>query len=179
VGSHLYRFDPVHSSVELAVRHMLVSKVRGRLNRWSGWLVFDPARPEGSRGEVVVEAGSIDTGHAARDEDLRSARFLDVARFPTIDFRSLAIDRLADSRFRMGGEVTMHGVTRPLALEVEWMGQMVAGNVERVGFRAAGALCRKEFGMSFNHLLDCGGVAFGERIELELDVVAIRELGCS
>lgn len=157
------------------MRHMLVSRVRGRLTRWGGWLVFDPQRPEGSRGEVVIEAGSIDTGHLLRDEDLRSARFLDVAHFPTIDFRSLAIDRLGESRYRMAGEITLRGVTRPLALDVDWVGQMVEGGVERVGFRAAGALCRKEFGISFNQILDCGGLAFGDRIELELDVVATRE----
>jgi polyisoprenoid-binding protein YceI len=171
----LWSFDCVHSSLELAVRHMLVSRVRGRFTRWDGRLVLDLERPEAALVEVTIDAASIDTGHPVRDEDLRGPRFLDVARFPSIQFRSLAIDRTGDARYRMAGEVTMRGVVRPIALDVEHVGCMVDGRAgERAGFRATGALDRRDFGITFNQVLDRGGVAFGNTVEIGIDLAAVR-----
>jgi polyisoprenoid-binding protein YceI len=171
-----WRFDPIHSSVELAVRHMLVSRVRGRFTRWQGWLDFDPERPEDARLEVAIDAASLDTGHPARDEDLRSPRFLDVARFPLVSYRSLAIDRLGETRFRMSGEAAMHGVTRPVVLDVEAVGRMVdPQGLERAGFVATGCVDRRDFGVTFNQVLDIGGVALGNRVELAIEVAAVRQ----
>src|SRR5262245_22407243 len=132
---------------------MLVSRVRGRFTRWEGLLYFDAERPEESRVEVAIDAGSIDTGHPARDVDLRGPRFLDVERCPTIGFHSLAIDRAAEARYTMSGEVTIRRVARPILLSVEQVGRMVEPRgLERVGFRAAGALDRRDFGITFNQL---------------------------
>ncbi len=158
---------------------MLVSRVRGRFTRWSGWLDFDPDRPELARIEVCIEAASLDTGHPVRDEDLRSPRFLDVARFPLLTYRSLAIDRIADSRFRMSGEASWHGVTRPVVLEVDAMGRMVdPQGVERAGFAACGAIDRRDFGVTFNQVLEFGGMALGNRVDLAIEIAAVREAAC-
>jgi len=173
-----WQIDPVHSSVSFTVRHMLVSKVRGTFGRVSGRLDFDEAAPE--RGAIVacIEAASVDTHEPARDAHLRSGDFLDAETHPHITFRSTAVHPGPDGRLQVSGQLTLRGVTRPVLLEVEFGGRMrdPAGS-ERVGFSARTTVQRKAFGITFNQLLDSGGLALGDKLEVQLEIEAVAGLG--
>jgi polyisoprenoid-binding protein YceI len=125
--------------------------------------------------EATIDVSSIDTGTAQRDDHLRSADFFDVEHFPEIRFLSTRIERVSGDRYRLTGELTIHGVTRSIALEAEYggRGKDPWGN-ERVGFTARGALDRKDFGLVWNQALETGGVLVSDRVELELEVQAVR-----
>jgi polyisoprenoid-binding protein YceI len=172
-----WKFDDKHSSIGFSVRHMLVSRVRGDFTRWSGELRFDEAAPEQSTLAVRIDAGSIDTREACRDEHLRSSDFLDAARWPHLLYHSRTVERLDAQRFRVVGDLTLRNVTREVPLEVSYGGKMRdPSGVERVGFAARAIVDRKQFGITFNQLLDTGGLALGNKIEIRIDVEAIRSV---
>lgn len=172
-----WKFDMQHSSVAFRVRHFLVSQVRGRFTRWSGWMRFDPHDSGAGALAVQIDAASVDTADAKRDADLRSSMFLDVAHFPTITFTSTRVERLEEMTFRVRGDLTIRGTTRPVALTVEYGGAMHdSWWVERTGFAARATIDRRDFGLTFNHLLDHGGVALGDEVVIEIDVEATRPI---
>jgi polyisoprenoid-binding protein YceI len=154
---------------------MVVSKVRGAFTRWEGTIDFDPARPAESKVAVTIEAASIDTREPKRDEHLRSADFFEVEKYPTLAFASTQVERTSDSDYRVSGDLTIHGVTRPVVLEVEYLGggKDPWGN-ERAGFTAKVTINRKDFGLGWNQVLEAGGVLVGEKIEIALDIEAVK-----
>jgi len=170
-----WRLDMQHSSINFMVRHLLVAKVRGRLTRWTGALQFDEANPSASSVEVSIDAGSIDTSEAQRDAHLRSPDFFDVGKHPKITFKSTKVERTASTTYRVRGELTIRGVTRPAVLDVEYGGTLrdPFGN-DRAGFSAKAVVDRKEFGINFNQVLDHGGLAFGEFVTIDMDVEATK-----
>jgi polyisoprenoid-binding protein YceI len=172
----LWNVDPVHSAIAFTVRHMVVSKTRGRFTRWSGQVRFDPENPSASSVEVTIDPASIDTGDAQRDAHLRSADFFDVEKFPAASFRSTRVDDLGGDRYRISGDLTMHGVTRPVSLEstYEGSGKDPWGG-ERAGFIASTSIDRREFGLEWNKALDTGGLLVGEKVELSLEVEAVKQ----
>src|SRR5688572_336133 len=153
-----WNIDFSHSSIGFSIRHMVVSKVRGRFSKYSGTLAIDDRDLTRSVVEATIDASSIDTGTPQRDAHLRSADFFDVEKFPELRFRSLRIEALDKDRFRVVGELTIRDVTREVALEVEYGGRAKDpwGN-ERVGFLARTALDRKDFGLGWNQWLEAGG----------------------
>lgn len=163
-----WNFDPSHSTIGFSIRHMVISKVRGRFTRWSGALVLDGDAPAST--SLEIEVASIDTAEAQRDGHLRSADFFDAEAFPTISFRSTRVD--ADG---LVGELTMHGVTREVTLAVEAGGRMKDpwGN-ERVGFSATTSINRKDFGLGWNQVLEAGGLLVGEKVDIVIEVEAIK-----
>jgi polyisoprenoid-binding protein YceI len=164
--------DRSHSSVEFAVRHLMVSKVRGRFGEFSGTLHIGEA-PEESSVEVVIEATSIDTRDGGRDEHLRSADFLDVAGHPTLTFRSTAV-RGRDERWQVDGELTIRGVTRPVTLDVTLEGVVRSPWGKQVAsFTASTEVDREDFGLTWNQALETGGVLVGRKVRIELSVEAI------
>ena len=172
-----WAFDLAHSSINFTVRHMVVSKVRGRFTRWGGTLLMNETDPSGAVVDVTIEAGSVETGVEQRDTHLRSADFFDVEKFPTLTFKSTRIEKAGDGTFRLLGDLTMHGVTRPVALDVEFAGSAKDpwGGV-RAGFSARTTLDRKDFGLTYNQLLETGGVVVGEKVEIGR--VVANEPGC-
>jgi polyisoprenoid-binding protein YceI len=170
-----WQFDMQHSGISFTVRHLLVSKVRGRFTKWSGLLRFDEDDPARSFVHVQIDAGSVDTGEPQRDAHLRSADFLDVESFPFITFMSTKVEPRDERSFAVRGELTIRGVIRPVVLSVEYGGAIRDpwGN-DRAGFTAKTALDRKEFGITFNQVLDHGGLALGEKISIDLDIEATR-----
>jgi polyisoprenoid-binding protein YceI len=166
-----WNLDTVHSGIDFTVRHMVVSKVRGRFAKFTGNVALDESDLTRSVVEATIDASSIDTGTAQRDEHLKSADFFDVEHFPQIRFRSTGIEKLGGERYRLTGELTIRDVTRPIALDVEYggRGKDPWGN-ERVGFTAKGALDRKDFGLKWNQALETGGVLVSDRVELELEL---------
>ncbi len=166
--------DPAHSGINFSVRHMVVSKVRGRFGKYNVTLELDDQDLTKSAVTATIDAASIDTGSTARDEHLRSADFFDVQRFPELRFQSKRIEKTDDEHYRMVGDLTIRDVTRELSLEVEYGGRAKDpwGN-ERIGFVAKAALERKDFGLGWNQLLETGGVLVGDRVELELEVEVV------
>ncbi|HEX3697014.1 MAG TPA: YceI family protein [Polyangia bacterium] len=170
-----WNLDTVHSDISFSVRHMVVSKVRGRFGKFSGNIELDESDLARSVVEATIDASSIDTGTAQRDDHLRSADFFDVEHFPQIRFRSTAIETLGKERYRLTGELTIRDVKRDIALDVEYggRGKDPWGN-ERVGFTAKGAFDRKDFGLKWNQALETGGVLVSDRVEIELELQAVR-----
>lgn len=175
MARHRWNIDSSHSGAQFAVRHMVISKVRGTFERWAGTIEFDPSKPEASKVSVRIEAASIDTHEPQRDQHLRSADFLDAEKYPAITFESRRIESRGEDRYRVLGELTIHGVTRPVELDTEYLGggKDPWGN-ERIGFFAKTSLNRKDFGLNWNQVLETGGVLVGEQVEVSLDVQAVK-----
>lgn len=176
MAANPWDIDVGHSAIHFWVRHMIISKVHGRFARWSGTVQLDPQDLPASSVEVRIEAASIDTQVADRDAHLRSADFLDVARFPEITFRSRRVEK-AGAGFRIAGDLTIHGVTREAVLEAEYAGTVKDpwGN-ERSGFSARVALDRREFGLTWNAALEAGGVLVGEKVEISIELEAVKRV---
>ncbi len=168
-----WTIDPVHSQVRFAVRHLGISKVRGGFASFAGAIEV-AERPEDSTVAVSIDAASIDTKDQNRDEHLRSADFLDVDAFPTLDFRSTAVSGSAD-RWEVQGDLTVHGVTRPVVLSTGFDG--VGGDPwggQRAAFSASTELDRGDFGLTWNQTLDTGGLLVGKKVTVDLEVELVR-----
>lgn len=169
-----WQFDPVHSSVNFSVRHMVISKVRGRFTQWTGTLDFDEARPQAAQLEVRIQTASVDTHEAQRDEHLRSADFFHAEKHPEMIYRSTSVAVRDKNHLLLHGDLTLHGMTRPVDLEVEYAGQgKDPWGGQRAGFTATGSINRKDFGLTYNQTLETGGVLVGETIEIALEIEAI------
>jgi polyisoprenoid-binding protein YceI len=167
--------DVGHSAVHFWVRHMVISKVHGRFARWSGAIELDAQDLSRSSVEVRIEASSIDTQVADRDNHLRSADFLDVAKHPEITFKSRRVEK-ANGALRVTGDLSLHGVVREVTLEAEFAGtgKDPWGN-ERAGFSAKASLDRREFGLVWNAALETGGVLVGEKVEIAIELEAVKK----
>lgn len=162
----------MHSEIGFSVRHLMVSKVRGRFTRFEGSFVT-AADPLESSATATIEMASIDTSNQTRDDDLRSSNFFEVDKYPQMTYRSTGVRRDGGD-IVLEGQLTAHGVTKevPLRVEVNGFGADPYGN-QRSGFTATGSLNRSDFGMSFNVPLDGGGVMVGDRIDITIEVEAI------
>ena len=170
-----WEFDNSHSSVNFHVRHLMVSKVHGQFHDWTGVLELDDADLSRSRIEVAIEAASVDTREPKRDDHLRSPDFLDVARFPKITFASTKIERTGDDRAAVHGELTIHGVARPVVLDVELSPQVKdPWGGTRTGFTAKTSISRKDFGLTWNVVLETGGFVVGDKIEIGIEIEAVK-----
>lgn len=173
--THRWNIDNTHSGISFSIRHMVVSKVRGRFTKFSGTLTLGDEDLTRSNVEVNIDAASIDTGVAERDTHLRSPDFFDVAQHPELRFRSTQIEKVAADRYRVLGALTIRGVTRDVTLDVDYGGQAKdPWGHERVGFQARTSLNRKDFGLEWNQVLEAGGVLVGDRVEIELEVQAVK-----
>ena len=171
-----WNIDPSHSSISFAVRHMVVSKTRGHFAKFEGQIRFDPENPAASSVEVTIDPASIDTADAQRDAHLRSPDFLDVEKFPKASYRSIKVEDLGGDKYRLTGHLTVHGVTKPVVLQVTYEG---AGKDpwggERAGFSATTSFDRKDFGLEWNKALETGGLLVGEKVDLTLEIEAIKQ----
>lgn len=175
MSTNVWNIDTAHSGIHFKVRHMVFAKVRGRFAAWSGAIQLDDADLTRSSVAVEIDAASIDTGVADRDKHLRSADFLDVEQFPKLSFQSKRVEKVDDERYRVHGELTIHGVTREVVLDTEYAGTAKDpwGN-ERAAFAATVSIDRTDFGLEWNQVLEAGGVLVGERIEISLEIQAIK-----
>jgi polyisoprenoid-binding protein YceI len=170
-----WTIDPTHSVIGFSVRHAMVAKVRGRFGAFSGTLTVDGANPAASTAELTIESASIDTQTADRDAHLKSPDFLDVEQFPTLTFVSTGIKATDDDEFIVTGDLTIHGVTKSVAIEVEYNG--VGGDPwgnTRIGFEGKTTISRKDFGLTWNVALEAGGILVGDDIKIELDIEAVK-----
>lgn len=168
-----WSIDNSHSGVNFSVRHMMVTTVRGSFQNFSGMIDFDPANPAAGSVEVTIDANSINTGANDRDNHLRSADFFDVANHPNITFKSTKIEVKGDNAGKIYGDLTIHGVTRQVVLETEFLGENTnPWGAKVIGFNATTKINREDFGLTWNVALETGGVLVGKEIKIELDVEA-------
>jgi len=161
--------DASHSSLEAVAKHLVVSKVRGRFSRFEGTIVVAEAL-EDSTVDVTIDAASIDTNDEQRDGHLRGEDFLDVEKHPTLTFRSSSVKEAGD-HYVVPGELTIRGVSRPVELEVDYLGIVKDpwGN-DKAGFSATTTIDREEFGITWNAALETGGVLVGKNLKIEIDL---------
>jgi polyisoprenoid-binding protein YceI len=171
----IYEIDPTHSSVHFSVRHLMVSNVRGEFTKVTGTIQFDPQNPANSSVKATIDATSISTRDEQRDAHLKGADFLDVEKFPTITFQSKQAEAHGDGG-KVTGDLTIHGVTREITLDVEGPGQEINDpwGKQRIGASATAKLSRKDFGLTWNAALETGGVVVGDEVKITLDIEAIR-----
>ena len=167
-----WTIDASHSDVTFSVRHMMVSKVRGKFLGFSGQIITGE-NPLSSSVTATVDLTSIDTGNTDRDNHLRSGDFFNVESFPTMTFRSVGV-RTAGKDFILDGELTLKGVTKPVSFDLELggFGPDAFGGT-RTGFTATGEILRSDFGVDFNAVLETGGVMLGDKIALSLEIEAV------
>jgi len=166
-----WNLDPVHTHIGFSVKHMMVTTVRGQFRAYRGTVRLDPKDFARSSFEGEIDVASIDTGVADRDTHLRSNDFFDAPNHPKITFKSSRIEPKGEGEFVVHGDITIRGVTKPIALDVEFHGTSKNPYGKTVaGLTASGTINRKDFGVAFNALLETGGVAVGEKVKLEVEV---------
>lgn len=170
-----WKIDPVHSHVEFAVRHLMITTVKGRFGGVEGAVRLDETNPAAADVTVTIDVSTIDTREAQRDAHLRSADFFDVETFPTITFTAAGPIVRKGSEFKLPGQLTMHGVTKDVVLNVneEGRGKDPWGG-ERQGFSATATIKRSDFGLTWNQLLEAGGVAVSDDVRISLDLQLVR-----
>ena len=171
-----WSIDPGHSNVEFAVKHLMISSVKGRFGINSGALHLDDADPSKTSVEIEIDAASVDTRQEQRDNHLRSADFFDTAQHPKIVFRSTRVDGDTSGEFAITGDLTIKNVTRPVALKAEFEGEVRdPWGGERLGFSAEGKINRKDFDLTWNQALEAGGWVVGDDIKLRIDAEFVKQ----
>jgi polyisoprenoid-binding protein YceI len=173
-----WRIDPAHSHVEFSVRHLMISTVKGAFGDVRGTVWIDDSDATTALVDITIQVDSIDTRQEQRDAHLRSADFFDVARFPTITFRSRTVEgNHEESEFRLVGDLTIRDVTREIVLAVSSEGSLIdPWGAERAGFSAQGKIDRTDFGLTWNQALEAGGVLVGNDIKISVEVELLREV---
>jgi polyisoprenoid-binding protein YceI len=172
-----WQIDPDHSSFQFKVRHLMVSNVKGDFTKVKGAVTMDDKDVSNLSVDLTIDAASVNTGHAKRDEHLRAADFFDVAKYPTITFVSKKVIKDGPDRLKVTGDLTMHGVTREVTVNVEGPTQEVKdpwGNLRR-GATGAAKINRKDFGLTWNRALETGGVVVGEDVDIFVEIELIKK----
>jgi polyisoprenoid-binding protein YceI len=170
-----WRIDPIHSHVEFAVRHLMISTVKGRFTGVDGTVLIDEANPSNDEVDVRIEASTIDTREPQRDAHLRSADFLEAEKFPHLTFKSTRITHRKGHEFRLVGDLTIRGVTQQVTLDVTEEGRVKdPWGGDRAGFSAKTKINRKDFGLNWNQLLETGGVVVGDEVKINLELELVR-----
>jgi len=173
-----YEIDPAHSHVGFSVRHMVIAKVRGQFKTVSGVIELDPDDLTGAKVQVRIDAASIDTGVEQRDAHLRSPDFFDTAQYPELLFESRRVEVRSGGRLAVTGDLTLHGVTREVTLDVVDEGRTKdPWGGRRAGFTARASIERKAFGLHWNQVLETGGLLVGDRVDIEIEVEAAAVAG--
>jgi len=179
-----WTFEPGHSAAEFRCKHMMVTWVRGSFKNMRGKMVLDPDNPVGSSVEATLDVRELHTGEPDRDAHLRSPDFLDAESHRRITFKSTQVEQVGESEYKVTGDLSLRGVTRPVTLDVHrlgqwqtpfWVGNEDKGPITRAGFLAETRINRHDFGVSWNAPLDRGGVVVGHEVFITLDVEAIRD----
>jgi polyisoprenoid-binding protein YceI len=174
MAAETWQIDKAHSDIFFTVRHMVITKVRGRFLKWEGTLVLDEQDWSKSRVEVSIDAASINTSDEKRDGHLKSADFLDAEKFPKLTFKSTKVEKASGDKLKVTGDLTIRDVTKSVTLDVELLGKAKDpwGN-NKIAFNGKVAIQREEFGAKWNQALETGGVLVGKQVEIDLELQAI------
>jgi polyisoprenoid-binding protein YceI len=179
-----WNFEPGHTAAEFRARHMMITYVRGHFKDVHGSLKFDPESPRNSSVEVKIDARNIWTGVKERDDHLRSVDFLDVEHYREITFKGNQVEIKGEHDYAVTGDLTIRGVTRPVCLDVRYLGEWETpwwedgvnkGPKTRAGFVATTKVNRQDFGVSWQDKMDRGGIVVGNEIDITIDVEAVLE----
>ena len=171
-----WKIDPTHSRAEFKVKHMMISNVKGSFSGLNGTLMEDTADPTRSQVQASIDIGTISTGDEQRDAHLKSADFFHHEQHPRMTFKSTKIEKKGDAEYSVTGDLTVHGVTKPVVFAVEGPsapGKDPWGNT-RIGLSATTKINRKDFGLTWNAALETGGILVGEQVQIDLDVQFIK-----
>ena len=172
-----WQIDPDHSSFQFKVRHLTVSNVKGDFTKVKGAVTMDDKDVSNLNVELTIDAASVNTGHTKRDEHLKASDFFDVAKYPTITFVSKKVIKDGPDRLKVIGDLTIHGVTREVTVNVEGPTQEVkdpGGNLRR-GATGTAKINRKDFGLTWNRALETGGVVVGEDVDISVEIELIKK----
>jgi polyisoprenoid-binding protein YceI len=172
-----WQIDPAHTAAGFSVKHLMISTVRGQFKGVSGTVVWDDQDITKSKIDVTIDATTIDTSEPKRDEDLKSDKFFDVAKYPTITFKSKNIERVSSGKLKIVGDLTIHGVTKEVVLDVEGPTGPIKdpwGNT-RVAASAATRVNRQDYGVKWNANIDGGGVVVGDDVNITIDIEMVKK----
>jgi polyisoprenoid-binding protein YceI len=172
-----WKLDPAHSAAHFSVRHLMISNVRGEFTKIGGSVLLNPGDLTKSSVDVTIEAASLSTREPQRDEHLRSADFFDVAKYPTLTFRSKRIEKDGEEYFKVTGDLTIHGVTKDVTFAIEGPTPSVKdpwGNI-RAGITGTTKINRKDFGLVWNGLTETGGVMVGDEVKINIEAELIQQ----
>jgi polyisoprenoid-binding protein YceI len=170
----VFKVDPDHSSVGFTIRHF-VSTVPGRFKEFEGTIKYDRQNPAASSVEFTIQAASIDTDNADRNNHLKSPDFFDVQKFPTLTFTSTAVQAKDANTLSVNGNLTIHGVTKPVTIPVSFLGTVKTPKGDKAGFETAFTIDRKEYGVQWNRALDTGGTILGDDVKITISVEANQQ----
>lgn len=171
-----YTVDPAHSQIGFVARHAMVAKVRGQFTSFQGKAHLDFDNPQASTAELTVDVASVDTHNNQRDEHLRTNDFFDAPNFPQITFRSTSVAKLDDSHYRLTGDLSIKGTTKPVTVDFTYTGTATdPWGKTRVGFEGATTVNRKDWGIEWNAPLEAGGVLVSDKVTLELEVALVKD----
>lgn len=170
-----WNLDPMHTQSTFAVRHLVISTVRGEFKKTAGAVKYDEKDPSKSSVEATIDATTINTREEKRDEDLRSANFLDVQKYPTITFKSTKVESAGAGKLKVTGDLTMHGVTKPVVLETSLTPEIKDpwGNTRR-GVQATTKLNRQDYGLTYGKMIEAGPVV-GNEVQIEIDAELVKQ----
>lgn len=168
--------DPTHSEIGFKVKHMMFTNVSGKFDTFEASAEIEGDDFSQATFSFSADAASINTGNADRDNHLRSADFFNVEQFPTLHFKSTSVQKTADNEFKLNGDLTLHGISNPVVLDVEYGGTMQDpwGNT-KAGFTLSGKINRKDWGLNWNAALEAGGVLVSEEVRLSMDVQMVKQ----
>jgi polyisoprenoid-binding protein YceI len=170
-----YSIDSSHSSIGFKVKHLAISSVPGTFSEFKGTFSYDPANVAASKAEAEITVKSIDTSDAKRDDHLRAADFFDAPKYPTITFKSKKVEGVSASDFKAHGDLTIHGVTKPVVLDVTYGGSAVdPWGKERAAFVATTKINRKDFGLTWSKTLETGSLVVGDEVSITLEIEGIK-----
>lgn len=176
VWANLYQIDSTHSSISFKIRHLVVSKVRGQFDRFSGEFFYDEKEPKNWKASASIETASINTANEKRDIHLKNPEFFDAEKYPTITFKSTKIYDVKGTSAKLSGLLSMHGIEKPIVLDLEIGGVIKDpwGNT-RSGFEATTKLNRKDFGIVWSKTLESGGLVVGDEVEIVISIEGIAQ----
>ncbi len=171
-----WHIDPLHSSAQFSVRHMMISTVRGQFGGVKGSILYDPKNPGATTVEATIDCSTVNTGEAKRDADLKTAEFFDVKKYPVMTFRSKRVEAAGAGKLRMSGDLTINAVTRPVILDLEGPTAPIKDTQgrEKIGVSGETKISRKEFGILYNPILESGGVTVSDEVKIILEIELIK-----
>ena len=171
----MYKIDPDHSSITFKVKHLSISTVMGKFSTFSGKFNFDEKKPTESKVEVTIKPESVDTGVKGRDDHLRSAAFFEVETYPTATFKSTKVSDIKNGDFTIEGNLTMHGVTKPVILKAHYDGSIADDQGQmHAAFTAETEINRQDYGIDFNETLDKGGLLAANEVKLTFEIEGVK-----
>jgi polyisoprenoid-binding protein YceI len=171
-----WRIDSNHSGAHFSVRHMMISTVRGEFTGIAGTIIYDAKDPTHDSVEATIDCSTVNTGVAKRDAQLKGPDFFDVARYPQMKFKSTRVETAGEGKLKITGELTINSSTKPVVLEVDGPSPPIRdprGN-EKIGLSASTKISRKEFGITWNEVMESGGIAVADEVAISLDLELIK-----